>query len=160
MYDCICCRLPANRHKQLICLLGMNMERAETWHAPPGLLTESHRMVLQMRQLLNLGPAQRCGCCRRAWSLCAMGGSTGTVRQCPHLQGGRQCTQHTCGRKGEAGRGQGQGAAWVLAQSHPGLAKAGPNPVTIKVEGGLWQWRSQLALAGGSLQLPSAPSIV
>ena len=46
--------------------------------------------------------------------------------------------QRTCGRKGEARQGQGQGAAQVLAQRHPGLAKAGPNPVTIKVKGGLW----------------------
>ena len=76
------------------------------------------------------------------------------------VRGGEQCMQRTCGRQREAGRGQGQGAAWVLAEGHPGLAKAGPNPVTIKVKGGLWQWRSQLALAGGSLQLPSAPSIV
>ena len=51
VYDCICCGIPANRHKQLICLPRMSMERAGTWHAPPGLLTESHHMVLQMQQL-------------------------------------------------------------------------------------------------------------
>ena len=54
-------RTAANRHKQLVCLPGMNMERAGTWRAPPGLLTESHHMALQMRHLVSLGPAQRCG---------------------------------------------------------------------------------------------------
>lgn len=128
---------PANRHKQLVCLLEMNMERAGTWRAPPGLLTESHHMALQMRHFL-------------VWDLLRgvlLQMRPVTVRGREHrhcaavtTHAGRQaaCMQRTCGRKGEARQGQGQGAARVLAQRHPGLAKAGPNPVTIKVKGGLW----------------------